>query len=640
MTSVETNRWGGPRALTRMRRRHALSVARALPIDVSALREMVGDLSAIGSRPDGFRVAGTPEDREAATLASERMRTAGLTAVELEQVVVDGWRLGEATLTLDDGRVIHGASLGGTPGTSADGLHAPLIDVGTGERRRLDRLEVAGAIALLDWHSLSVAPADVALELGLRGAIGLVVASFKGGPIYQTPGAVGSFDSYWHPGAPPILTVSKEDASVLRSELRGGAVNGRLTIDITLTPNTAGTNAVGWLPGSESGAPIVIGAHHDGWFSASFDNATGVAALIALASGLASLGYQPRHTLCFTSRTAEEYGLAQAPFDWCTGAWQQVSERHPEWGPESPFHLCLEASGHPGLRSIVEAPVELAGWARSVCRVAEAEGWLTSGWRVGPPVTGTEQWPFLVAGVPGVASYCWETSFRRQSYHTPFDTPDIIDFEHLARLIRLDALLLLEADFDPDSIHDHSARGRRLAKTAAGLGADGEPLARAARIHGRRRGRRAFTAIGRELHAVDAHGETGDLHAQAATDVLQLDKALAALRTGEDRVAIRALEGVGSNRLTRVLGAAAFASQQAREHPDAPRLSWAAASHLTVSPNLWAELATLRGESGSRPSGPWLAASLRRHRAHVQHELRRRTQAMTRALDVNPSEAP
>jgi hypothetical protein len=89
-----------------------------------------------------------------------------------------------------------------------------------------------------------------------------------------------------------------------------------------------------------------------------------------------------------------------------------------------------------------------------------------------------------------------------------------------------------------------------------------------------------------------------------------------------------------------VLSAAAFSSHQAREHPDAPRLSWAAASHLTVSPNLWAELATLRGESGSRPSGPWLAASLRRHRAQVQHELRRRTRAMTRALHVNPSEAP
>ena len=434
---------------------------------------MVQQLSAIGSRPDGFRVTGTPEDRQAATLASEWMGAAGLQNVALEEVTVDGWRLGEATLTLDDRHTISGASLGGTPGTPRGGVHAPLVDVATGERRRLDRLDVAGRIALVDWHSLSVAPADVALELGLRGAVGLVVACFAPGPLYQAAGAVGSFDSYWHAGAPPVLTISAQDAEDLRGALRAREVSGRLIVDVTLTPDAVGTNAVGWLTGAEPGAPIVIGAHHDGWFSASFDNASGVAALVALAAGLIRFGYQPRHTLCFTSRTAEEYGLAQAPFDWCSGAWQQVSERHPEWGSESPFHLCIEASGHPELRTIVEAPVELAGWARSVCRAADSEGWLTSGWRVGPPVTGTEQWPFLVAGVPGVAAYCWETSFRRQSYHTPLDTPDVIDFDHLARLIRLDALLLLEADADPDAIHDHGARARRLAKAAAALGGHG-----------------------------------------------------------------------------------------------------------------------------------------------------------------------
>ncbi|MDQ6821541.1 MAG: M28 family peptidase [Actinomycetota bacterium] len=629
----------GPRVLARARRQHALGVARALPIDVPALRRMVQELSTIGSRSDGFRVTGTPEDLHAATLASEWMREAGLQAVELEEVTVDGWRLGNASLTLNDERVILGASLGGTPGTHQGGISAPLVDVATGERRHLDRLDVAGRIALMDWHSLSVTPADRALELGLRGAVGLVVASFEGGPLYQTPGAVGSFDSHWHSGAPPILTISREDAALLRAKLRSQPVSGRLKIDVTLTYGAVGTNALGWMEGTDSGAPIVIGAHHDGWFSAAFDNASGVAALIALASGLADLGYRPRHTLCFTSRTAEEYGLAQAPFDWCAGAWLQVSERHPEWGAESPFHLCLEASGHPALRSIVEAPVELAGWARSVCRAADAEGWLTSGWRVGPPVTGTEQWPFLVAGVPGVASYCWETAFRRHTYHTPLDTPDLIDFDHLARLIRLNALLLIEADTDPEAIHDHGARARRIVKVAAALGADGESLARAAHIHGHRRGRETFTAVGRELHAIDAHGEIAYPHTQAAADASHLDAALVAVRDGDDRRAIRALEAVGSNRLTRVLGAEAFALHQAREQPDAPRLSWAAASHLTVSPNLWAELATLRGERGSRPSGPWLEASLRRHRAQVQRELRLRTQAMARALNVNPSEA-
>ena len=132
-TAVSANRGQGPRAQAQARRRQALDLARALPIDTAALRTMVEALSAIGSRPDGFRVTGTPEDREAATLSAGWMRGAGLDAVGLEEVTVDGWRLGEATLALDDGRVIRGASLGGTPGTPPGGIHAALVDIG---RRR------------------------------------------------------------------------------------------------------------------------------------------------------------------------------------------------------------------------------------------------------------------------------------------------------------------------------------------------------------------------------------------------------------------------------------------------------------------------------------------------------------------------
>ncbi len=630
----------GPRARARARRAEALALARALPVEERELLEVVEALGAVGSRPDGFRVAGTPEDDEVARSVAGRMRDAGLERVAIERVAVDGWRLGDAVLELPDGRELRGACLGGAPGTPPGGVRAPLVDVGTGGRRRLDRLELSGRIALLDWHSLTLAPADVALELGLRGVLGVVVACFEGGPLYQAPGAVGAFDSHWHAGAPPVLTLAREDAAALRAELRAGALEGTLRVEVATAPGAPGANVVGYLEGREPGEPIVIGAHHDGWFRAAFDNATGVAALLALAAGLGRLGHRPRDTLCFTSRTGEEYGRTGTPFDWCVGAWGQIAETHPAWGAGSPFHLCLEASGHPGLRTIVEAPVELAGWARSACRAADAEGWLTAGWRVGPPVTGTEQWPFLVAGVPGVAAYAWETSFRRHSYHTPLDTPAIVDPAHLARVTRAYALMLAEADADPDALHDHGARARHVARRAEALGAAGEALGAAARGHAGARGRAAFTAVGRGLHAVDAHGAIAYPHAQATADLAGLEAALQALADGDATAAARALEGVGSNRLTRVLSAEAFAIQDARRRPDAPRLGWAGASHLTASPDLWAELATLRGEPGSRAPGPWLEAALHGHHATALREQRRRLAAMTRALAPHPPESP
>ncbi len=177
---------------------------------------------------------------------------------------------------------------------------------------------------------------------------------------------------------------------------------------------------------------------------------------------------------------------------------------HPQWGEQAPFHLCIDASGNPDLRLLLQTPVELTRWVRRAARAGAAEGWLTSGWRSGPPTTGTEQWPLLVSGVPGVAAFNWETSFARSIYHTPLDTPAVVDFEHLARLTRFYAYLLLDADRDPDGILDHAARGRQLVRRAQALGKTRRRACRTPRrAHGRSaRGRHAFTAVGRALHAI------------------------------------------------------------------------------------------------------------------------------------------
>ena len=326
-------------------------------------------------------------------------------------------------------------------------------------------------------------------------------------------------------------------------------------------------------------------------------------------------------------------GLTDSAYGWCTGAWGQISETHPEWAAASPFHLNLEASGHPALRLLIEAPRELARWTRRMARAGEAEGWLTSGWyTLGPPVTGTEAWPFLVSGVPGVSAYTWERSFMRSDYHTQYDTSEIVDFDHLERLCRFYTLLLLSADADPGGILDHRARARELATIAGKLGEPGAELAAAARGHAGVRGRGAFTAIGRGLCAVDAHGATGYPHTQAARDVERLEAALAALRRDDRRTAIRTLARVGANTLARRLSEEAFGSVLARNRGDHPRASWGASSHPTASPNLWRELASLHREPGARERGPWIEQSLERHLAGSRADLARRLAAMRDAL--------
>jgi hypothetical protein len=609
-----------------------LDFARTAEIDRVYLRHVVERLSSIGSSPLGFRATGTPEDRAAADFVAAEMRQIGLAEVAIEPVPVDGWRLRDARVSVTGGTDYACASMGGAPPTGRDGVLAPLVDVATGERGLLDRIDVADRIALLDWRSARRSPSDTALELGLRGALGIIVNCPEGGPFYQSERALGSFASHWFAGAPPFVTMCKEDAAELRAAQRARPLELRLVLDADLGIAGPGHNVVGYLPGSAAGAPIVVGAHHDGWFRAAFDNATGVAAVLGLARALVTAGHRPRHTICFTSRTAEEYGLTDSAYGWCTGAWGQISETHPEWSA-SPFHLNLEASGHPALRLLIEAPRELVRWSRRHARAAAAEGWLTTGWyTLGPPVTGTEAWPFLISGVPGISAYTWERSFMRTDYHTQHDTPAIVDFAHLERLCRLYALLLLSADADPSGILDHRARAREIATLAGRLGAAGAELAVAARAHAGVHGRAAFSAIGRGLCAVDAHGTTGYPHTQAARDVERLEAALTALRRDDRRSAIRQLARVGGNALARTLSEQALGTVLERNRAEHPRASWGARSHPTASPNLWKELAALRREPGARAPGSWIERSLEQHLEASRADLADRLAAMRQAL--------
>ena len=423
----------------------------------------------------------------------------------------------------------------------------------------------------------------------------------------------------------------KEDAAAIRVLLGRGRSHAVLELDAEVTRGAAGHNVVGYLPGELPG-PIVVGAHHDAWFRGAFDNTSGVAVLLALARALTESGYRPRHTICFTSRTGEEYGLLESRHDWCIGAWRQIDQTHPEWQTDAPFHLVLEASGHPELRTILEAPVELLRWTRAVAKTAAARGWTPTGYRVAPPVAGTEQWPYLVSGVPGVAAYAWETSFADTSYHTQLDTPEIVDADTVVAQSLLYALLLLSADRDPDVIVDHRARARQLARIAAKH--EHRALAGAAARHAEARGRAAFTEIGRNLLALDAAYGAAYPHEQATSDLSALSSALAALDAGDHRAAARAVRRVGNHHLFPYLSDAALRAHAAQFGPDAVATSWGSACHLTDSPHLWRELAALTGEPGTERVGPWVRTALTDARDRAEQQLTQRLDAMARSVDT------
>src|SRR2546423_3597766 len=200
----------------------------------------------------------------------------------------------------------------------------------------------------------------------------MIVCSPEGGPYYQAPEALGTFDGLWHAEAPPCVTIRKEDAATLRAQ---SEAHVRVVLSAPLTPGAEAANVVGILPGRRDGAPSIVAGHHDGWFGAAFDDATGVAVTLELARAFREARLTPARPIVFVSHTAEEYGIADSPYDWGYGAWWQIVEEHREWSTGASFYLNVEGSGRPAPFT-VDAPPELRAWARRVCRRAARDGLL------------------------------------------------------------------------------------------------------------------------------------------------------------------------------------------------------------------------------------------------------------------------
>jgi Iap family predicted aminopeptidase len=588
-------------------------------ISAAYLYEVVEKLASFRSHELGFRVAGTPEERQATAWIARELRSLGLEGVVEEPVPVDAWRFLGAFVEVD-GRRYECASMGGVPETGDHGVRGELVFVRRGGRRELDAAgDVRGKVVLLDWSDEALWPYDVALELGLRGAEALIVTCLAGGPYYQEPGALGTFDAMYHAGSPPLVTIRKEDATELAGRA-GTAV--RLVLRAPM-PRGEAANVTGYLRGRERAGPLIVAGHHDGWMGgAAYDDLTGVAATLALARAYAEAGERPRHTIAFVSHTAEEYGITDSRYDWCYGAWWQIVDEHREWAARAPFYLNVEGSGLPGIFE-PDCPPELVAWARRVCRRAEREGLLPHGWRIGKPTTWTEVWTFLAAGVPGINVSTFTKDYARTLYHTQYDTIDRVDFDYLEKLVRVMARFIAEADADPNGILDYAARARDLRRAGFDRGLD---------VLAATRGRRAFTALGRGLHGLDAKDEPAYPHEQTARDLERLEDALESVRAGNYARAARSAAKVGLNALCADLSEEAFRREHGRRGKNAARACWGAQGDPATGANLWRELASLRGEPGSRAPGAWLERSLELHIGRSRRELERRLERMEAAV--------
>jgi aminopeptidase YwaD len=256
----------------------------------------------------GGRLAGTESERRAIDLVKQLGAAATSVPVRSVPVRYGGWTARQAELKVD--------GIGATPchplvrsiATGPQGVTAEVIDLGRGtpEEFAAHRDEIAGRIALVR-HELMFAAGTIhrrrKYEMARQaGAAGFLIAGpLSGSTVAGSSGRDGSIGI-------PAAGISPETAARFARRASGRL---KATLIIETDERDAETETLLFDMPGQTGEWIVLSAHIDGHDLAesAMDNATGVAAALAVARALAPDIRQWRRGLRLAFFSVEEWAL-------------------------------------------------------------------------------------------------------------------------------------------------------------------------------------------------------------------------------------------------------------------------------------------------------------------------------------------
>jgi len=573
-------------------------------LDVNYVREVTTHLTTIGANPMGFRVFGTPEDRETANYLSNQMKARGLSNVKVERVTGDGWLFKGGSVEASGNGLdasFDVSSLGGVPGTPRNGITGEVVFVGYGTAPEYEGLDVEGKIVFAWWNfdARGIWPNMIATEATLHGATAAIIASGPGHIWYQAGGgeALGSNDGECSHLCAPMVVISKNDADALKSALARGPVNATVKLDATNRYDATGYQAIGQINGT--GRPdkvIVFTAHHDAWFTSAADDSVGVAMMLAVAKAVKDSGYQPYYTWVFAPVTGEEYGLADAYADWLQGAWHRVSDSHTEWADDAVVVLNWEVHAPPYPLAVNLSHEILASTRASLFdsqtgeMVGLAKLYDVFSWTDGfvYEATGT---PSMTFGAVGIDYW--------QRYHTDYDSLSTLDFPSLLPTFRAEAKIALEIDkqvipyafdsrvqaigatldvavMDQYGANSAGVTAALAALSQAATAAKGAPYSACAFDHTRA----AARIIEDDYTSLHVDEGTVGPHQQVQQDLVNLEATIAWLAQGSAINALAALGYVGTNGFTAYESRQLFDLDLLYRDPNYEKVSWAGAGQF------------------------------------------------------------
>jgi hypothetical protein len=413
----------------------------------------------------GYRSGGTAADDACARWIAGEFRAIGLDNVALEAVPVDEWDFKSASVRVtglgySNPITYKATGFGGGVSTPSAGVTGQVVYVRdvdltngpwSGSAGAFDAVgDVTGKIVVVDFESSMWWMSMPDMEAGLRGAAAVILTYNPDWPgYYGQPEALAAFDAETDLSAPPMVWIPWKDGDGLKEALQVGAVTATVKLNAPLTliaDGGKGYNVVGQIKGTTNKSEyVVFGGHHDAWFQGGLDNASSVVNSLVIAKAMKMSHYTPKRTMVFLSTTAEEYGITNSWYDWCIGAWNFITVKHPAWSGRIAGMLNTEIVGYKKgnlwmLASPEVTPMLEGQLAASTDLTLTRNG--TKPAVIGQPWCWNDQWTFTAAGVPSVSFWSMDNDYtgvyKTTTYHTQYDTPSLINWPFLGDISKFE----------------------------------------------------------------------------------------------------------------------------------------------------------------------------------------------------------
>ena len=402
----------------------------------------------------GYRTAGSDAELKTGVKIAEEMKKIGLTEVTKDEFKVDTWEFEKADLTFTDANgKEHLAVLGGYQvNFDTNGVkELEIVYAGKGTADDLAELDIKGKLVLIDINQREEWWINYpAYQAHLKGAAAVIAVQESGyGEI--DPDALNAQD-ICGPDDAPAFSMSQTDATNLKKALEASE-NGTMTVNFdaksTVKLDGKSYNYYGKIIGKDPESYIILSAHYDSYFSGFQDDHAAIGLMMGVAKGLVDSGYQPEKTIIFNALAAEEWGVSNSRYDWSTGAYNQITNVHPEWVGKAfanmNFELpAFEHTTQDEIRSVYELNNYLTDFAKTVPSV---DGVYKDGISVVSPLrTWSDDFSFGIAGVPALRNDFQDSDFMRSHYHSQFDNEDTYNADALKFHLNLYGLLSMHYD--------------------------------------------------------------------------------------------------------------------------------------------------------------------------------------------------